>query len=236
MKRRPTALVTGAAIRVGRAIALELDAAGYRIAIHYHGSERAARDLHKRLKGSTLHRASLEHPGEIGLLAAEVAGKHGKIDVLVNSAAIFFPTPLGKTTMDQWDSLHHLNLRAPYFLTQAVVPNMPKGGVVINIADVAGMVPWPSYIPYAATKAGVIAMTHGLARALAPGIRVNAVAPGPVMLPEAYDVKARKRSIEKTLLGRVGKAEDVARAVRFLVENDYLTGVVLPVDGGRLIA
>jgi pteridine reductase len=234
--KKKVALVTGGAIRVGRAIALELHAAGYTLAIHYNSSAKPAEKLQAKLPGSTIHRANLANTDAIDALAAEVARAHRRIDLLVNSAAIFYPTPVGTVTQKQWDDLHHLNLRAPFFLAQAVRPFMPAGGSIVNIADVGGTVPLAGFVPYGITKAGVISMTHGLARALAPDIRVNAVAPGPVLLPVYYDAKQRKRSIDQTLLKREGTAGDVARAVRFLAENDYITGVTLPVDGGRSLA
>lgn len=230
------ALVTGAAVHVGCAIAEELHRAGYCIAIHYHASAMQAERLASRLPGSSLHQADLADVQTIERLAAEVGNVHGKVDVLVNSAAIFFPTPLGQARFEEWERLHAINLRAPFFLSQAIRPLMPPGGVIINITDVSALVPWPNYIPYSTTKAGLLAMTHGLARAWAPDIRVNAIAPGPVLLPEWYDAAQRERSISKTLLKREGRPENVAQAVRFLIENDYITGVVLPVDGGRLMA
>lgn len=230
------ALVTGGAVRVGRAISVALAAAGYRVAVHYNRSREAVASLRAAHPGFTFHRADLAKVRGAERLAASVAAAHGRIDVLVNSAAIFYPTPVGDTSEAQWNALHDLNLKAPYFLTQAVRPHMPRGGVVVNVTDVSGPEPLPGYIPYALTKAGLTAMTYGLARELAPHVRVNAVAPGPVLLPTWYDAKERKASVARTLLKREGTPEDVAKAVVFLAENDYLTGVVLPVDGGRALA
>ncbi len=228
-----TALVTGGAVRVGRAIAEALADAGFHIAIHAHSSDDAARAVAAKLASASVHLADLTVDGGGERLAGEVAALRGRVDVLVNSAADFFPTPLGATTYAQWERLHALNLRAPYFLAQAVRPHMSPGGCIVNVADVAAEAPWPGYVSYGITKAGIVAMTLGLARELAPDIRVNAVSPGPVLLPERYDAEQRQRSIDRTLLGREGTPEDVARAVRFLVENEYVTGAVLPVDGGR---
>ncbi len=229
------ALVTGGAIRVGRAISEALYEAGFTLALHYHGSAEAAVRFQDEHPGSTLHRADLAEVSEVNRLADEVAGAHGRIDVLVNSAALFYPTPVGEATQEQWDRLHHVNLRAPFFLAQAVRPHMPAGGVIINIADVNAVVPWARYLAYGTTKAGIVSLTHGLARELAPDIRVNAVAPGPVLLPESYAADKRSESVERTLLKREGTPAHVAHAVRFLVENDYITGAVLPVDGGRAL-
>lgn len=230
------ALVTGGAIRLGKAIALELSRAGYRLAIHYHGHAREAKAFSRKLAASTLHQADLADSTFIAPLIQEVVAAHGHIDLLVNSAAIFYPTPLGTVTAEQWDRLHHINLRAPFFLVQAARPHMPSGSSVVNIADVSGEAPLPKYVPYGTTKAALLSMTRGLARELAPGIRVNAVSPGPVLLPENYTARQRNTSIERTLLKREGKPEDIARAVRFLAENDYVTGAVLAVDGGRQLA
>lgn len=230
------ALVTGGAVRVGRAICESLAEAGYTIAVHYHRSSDEAAALRRARQGFTFHQADLSKVRGVSKLVASVVARHGRIDVLVNSAAIFYPSPVGKTTEAQWDALHALNLKAPYFLAQAARPHMPKGASIVNITDVSGPEPLPAYIPYALTKAGLTAMTSGLARELAPRIRVNAVAPGPVLLPTWYDKAERRRSIERTLLKREGTPEDVARAVRFLVENDFITGAVLPVDGGRGLA
>lgn len=230
------ALVTGGAVRVGRAICEALAEAGYGVAVHYHSSAAEAAALRKAHPEFSFHRADLSKAREISKLVAAVVKGHGRIDALVNSAAIFYPSPVGEVSERQWDHLHALNLKAPFFLTQAARPYMPKGSSVVNITDVSGPEPLPKYIPYALTKAGLTAMTYGLARELAPDIRVNAVAPGPVLLPTWYDKAERRRSVDRTLLKREGTPEDVARAVRFLLENDFITGAVLPVDGGRILA
>ena len=230
------ALITGGAIRLGKAILAELDAAGFRLAIHYHGSRKEAEAQQSRYPGATLHCADLRDLSQVEALAHEVVATHGKVDTLINNAALYYPTPVGETSGEQWDTLHHLNLRAPYFLAQALRPAMSEGSSIVNITDSGGTIPEADHIAYGTSKAGLVAMTEGLARALAPGIRVNAVAPGPVLLPERYDAEQRAASIRETLLKREGTPEDIARAVRFLVENDYITGAVLPVDGGRRLA
>ncbi|MCB1163230.1 MAG: SDR family oxidoreductase [Candidatus Latescibacteria bacterium] len=229
-------LVTGGAVRVGRAIALELAAAGAALLCHYHRSEDAARDLAATLdsRGQSVNllREDLAAPGGAERLAAAA----GPVDALVNSAAVFLPGRLGGVTEADWDLQLSLNLKSVFFLSQALGTAMrERGGAIVNIADVAGQRPWPRYLAYSASKAGVIALTQGLARALAPAVRVNAVAPGPVMLPADYDDAQRDEALRGTLLGREGSAGNVAHAVRFLLENDYVTGVVLPVDGGRAL-
>lgn len=209
---------------------------GYLVVAQYHASGKAVRTLTAKRRTLTAFQADLTTDEGIAALAGFVKREYGRLDVLVNSAAIFYPTPLGKTTPAQWDALHRLNLRAPYFLTQALRPLMRKGAAVVNITDVGGEAPAKHFVPYGTTKAGLIAMTYGLAKELAPDIRVNAVSPGPVLMPENYDAALRAKSLEKTLLKREGAPRNVAHAVRFLIENDYVTGAVVPVDGGRRLA
>jgi NAD(P)-dependent dehydrogenase (short-subunit alcohol dehydrogenase family) len=235
-------LVTGAARRVGKAIALELGRAGARIVVHYHESAdlaEATADEIRALGTEALPiRADLSQVREIESLVAEVANQVGRLDVLVNSAALFFPTRFGATRESEWDDLLNTNLKGPFFLCQlaAALMTAAGGGVIVNIADVSAEIPWTRYLPYSISKAGIVAMTKGLARTLAPQVRVNAVAPGPVLLPEHFTPGQRERAVRSTLLGREGTPEDVARAVRYLIEAGYVTGVVLPVDGGRHLA
>jgi len=228
-------LVTGGAVRVGRAIVEELAAAGAKLLCHYHRSDEAVRALESALDARGQALELLREDLTVSGGAARLAAAAGPLDGLVNSAAAFLPTPLGEVSEADWDAQFALNLKSVFFLSQAVGTAMRErgAGAIVNIADVAGLRPWPRYLPYSISKAGVIALTQGLARALAPPVRVNAVAPGPVLLPEDYDAAQRDAAVASTLLGREGSAEDVARAVRFLLESDFITGVVLPVDGGR---
>jgi NAD(P)-dependent dehydrogenase (short-subunit alcohol dehydrogenase family) len=235
-------LVTGAGRRVGKAIALELGGAGARIVVHYHESAAPATATVDELRALGCEalpiRADLSQVREIESLVAEVANHVGRLDVLVNSAAVFFPTRFGATRESEWDDLLDTNLKGPFFLCQLAAALMMAagGGAIVNIADVSAEIPWTRYLPYCISKAGVVAMTKGLARTLAPRVRVNAVAPGPVLLPEHFTSGQRERAIRSTLLGREGTPEDVARAVRYLIEASYVTGVILPVDGGRHLA
>ncbi len=234
-------LVTGGAVRVGRAIVLEMAKAGAVICCHYNNSEAQAQNLKREveaLDGSiTLFWADLSQVTETVRLAETVLEKFGQIDVLVNNAAIFFKTPLGTVTEEQWDRLLNVNLKSVFFLSQMVGKHMlqRKQGKIISIADSGAEHPFPSYLPYSISKSGVVALTRGLARALAPYVQVNCVNPGPVLMPEDFPEKDRKFAIEQTLLKREGSARDIARAVRFLAEEDYITGVCLNVDGGRAV-
>jgi pteridine reductase len=238
--RGRVALVTGAAHRVGRAIALALAERGARLAVHYHSSEADAAEVVRiaREKGTDAfaHSEDLREPGAPERLVHAVAARFGALDVLVNSAAVMVRTPLHEVTVEQWDDMFALNLRAPFFCARAAARVMgERGGVIVNIADLAGMETWPGYIPHGITKAGVIHMTRALARVLAPGIRVNAIAPGAVLLPESWSAQDADHLARTTPLRRIGSPEDVAQAVCYLLEADYVTGDTLIVDGGRHI-
>lgn len=239
---RRVALVTGGAIRVGRAIALALAEAGLDVAITYRGSKEEAaatvQDLEARgAKAVALH-ADLDDMSVVQNLPARVAEHMSRLDVLVNNASVFYRTPLGGVVEDEWDDLMHVNAKAPFFLAQAAVPYLKYDDpCIVNMLDVSVERPFPGFLPYVASKAALHALTLGLAKALAPQVRVNGIAPGPVVPPEDYAQAQQERAAETTLLGRWGSAEDVAAAARFLVTaSDYVTGVVLPVDGGRRIA
>jgi len=231
------ALVTGAGTRVGRAIALALGKAGMRVAVHYARSEKGAREVADEIigGGNEAHTlpGDLTDPATPPRLVEHTVKVFGGLDVLVNSAAVMLRTPVGEVLVEDWDAMFALNLRAPFFLAQAAARAMTDGGCIINIADLAAFEAWKGYIPHAITKAGIVQMTRGLAHALAPRIRVNAVAPGAVLLPEGATQAEADRLISTTPLGRLGTAEDVAQAVIYLICADYVTGETLIVDGGR---
>jgi pteridine reductase len=236
------ALVTGGGVRVGRAISLELAAAGARVAVHYHasvaGAEAVAAEIRQAGGEAELFRLDLGRTAELPALIEQVTRTFGRLDVLVNNAAIFPRTPFTEVTAAEWDEVMALNLKAPFFLAQAAAVSMRAhgGGKIVNLADIAAERPWPAYLPYGLSKAAIVAMTRGLARALAPEIQVNAVAPGTVLFPEGMPEEERERLLKPVPLKREGTAEDVARTIRFLIEgSDYITGVVLPVDGGRSV-
>ncbi|HBT62069.1 MAG TPA: short-chain dehydrogenase [Elusimicrobia bacterium] len=237
-------LITGAARRVGRAIALALAARGARVAIHYHRSRRDAQRLAADLRAgfgrdSLAVAADLADVRAVRRMAAAVARRFGDIHVLVNNAAIFSRTPFPEITPEDWDRHLAVNLRAAFFLSQAIAPLMRRlgEGKIINIADWTALRPWPDHIPYCVSKAGLLCLNTALAKELAPEIQVNAIMPGPVLMPEGSPPRRARDIARATLLKRLGSPEDVAKAVVFLIESaDYITGAAIPVDGGRLAA
>lgn len=237
--RGRVALVTGAARRVGRAIALGLAGRGARLAVHYHASAAEATEVVREAEalGSEAWpiAADLRTPEAPERLVQAVASHFGRLDVLVNSAAVMMRTPLAEVRVDEWDEMFALNLRAPFFCARAAAEVMRAGGggVIINIADLAGLETWPGYIPHGITKAGIVHMTRALARTLAPTIRVNAVAPGAVLLPESWSTEDAERLARTTPLRRIGAPSDVTQAVLYLLDAEYVTGETLVVDGGR---
>jgi len=233
------ALVTGGAVRVGRAICLALGRAGYRVAVHYHRSRSEAAAVVRELKivggRPVAMQADLADPEAIDALFDGVEADFGGLDLLVNSAAVFPRHDPLKISVPEWDAVFAVNLRAPFLCAQRAVRLMREGGSIVNIADTGFDEAWPSYVPYVATKAALVSLTRGLARAWAPRIRVNAVAPGPVLLPEgeAGDPEAEAAAARRTVLGRLGSPGDVARAVLYLDRATYVTGEVIRVDGGH---
>ncbi len=233
------ALVTGAAKRIGRSIALALAERGAEIIVHYGGSAREAQEVvaqAKRLGGKPVAiRGDLSHPADIARIVDVGMAAFGRIEVLVNNAAIFFRTPFASLTEAEWDRVLAVNLKAPFLLCRRVGEIMlrQKRGKIVNLADIAGEKAWADFIPYSVSKAGVIALTKGLAKALAPGVQVNAIAPGAILLPDGATDEERQRAIRRIPLNRLGSPEDIARAVVYLVENDFITGEVLTLDGGQ---
>lgn len=233
------ALVTGAGQRVGRAIAEGLAARGWRLAVHYFGSGEGAAEVVQgiRTAGGDAHafRADLRDPNAIELLVREVHQHFARLDLVVASAAGMERTPFPDVTAAQFDAIIALNLRAPFLLAQAASRLMPAGSAIINIADHMAEEPWPDYAVHGIAKAGVIAMTRHLAAAFAPGIRVNAVAPGFVLAPTGSDAKLAERFAKETPLRRTGTPADVVAAVCYLADAEYVTGETLFVDGGRRV-
>lgn len=234
------ALVTGAGRRVGRALAVALGARGATVAVHYHASERGAaetvREIADRGGRAQPFQADLSRPTAPEQLVAAVVGALGGLDVLVNSAASMERTPFGETDVAQWDRIHALNLRAPFFLSQAAAPHLrTRRGAIVNIADLAAYETWPGYVPHGLTKAGIVHLTRSLARVLAPDVRVNAIAPGTVLLPDDWHPEDAERLDRTTPLRRQGSPDDVSSAMLFLLDADYITGETIIVDGGRHI-
>jgi pteridine reductase len=238
------ALITGGAHRIGATIAHALHARGMRLVIHYHSSEAAAHALQEELLAQRAGSVLLVR-GDLGNgdrltrnLVHETVEKFGRLDVVVNNAARFYPTPVGSVTETQWDDIVNTNLKAPYFLSQAAAPHLRKhGGCIVNIADIYGERPLPNHPIYSITKAGLIMLTKSLARELAPDVRVNAIAPGAILWPEhEMDEMAQQRIISRTPLKRTGDPSDIARALLYLMcDGAFVTGHVLNVDGGRSI-
>ena len=231
-------LVTGAGRRVGRAIALDVGRAGSRVAVHYNatadGAEETARQIVAGGGDARIIQADLSRPDAPAQLIADVVAMFGGLDCLVNSAAVMERTPLGTVTPRAWDAMFAINLRAPFFLCQAAAPHLERAqGAIVNIADLAAFETWPAYVPHGITKAGVVQMTRALARVLAPRVRVNAVAPGAVMLPDDWTDEDAARLAATTPLGRIGSPDDVVAAVRYLLDSDFITGETIIVDGGR---
>ena len=234
------ALVTGAGRRLGRAIAVGLGEAGCDVEVHYHGysecAEDTARSIRKAGRQARVFQADLRDGAAARGLADQVAGAFGHLDVVINSAAVMVQREFASITTAEWNDALSLNLSAAFFVSQGAAPHLRRTrGKIVNLADLAAFEVWPSYLPLNVSKAGVVMLTHGLARVLAPEITVNAVAPGAVLPPDDWPAEARERLAVTTPLRRLGAPEDVVRAVVFLLESDYVTGVVLPVDGGRLV-
>ena len=235
------ALVTGAGVRIGQAVAVKLGQLGMRLVIHYHHSEEGAKQTIQKLPGKNSRhlvlQADLKDVSAIKELVHKAEKQAGPVSVLVNNAAEFFPTPLFSATEEEWDNLLALNLKAPFFLSQAVGGVMKSSGEgkIINMVDVSAERPWKSFLPYCASKAALISLTRGLARALSPEVQVNGIAPGTVLPPPAHIEMDLTASVENSLLKRIGKAEDIVQAVEYLLLSDFVTGTILPVDGGRSV-
>jgi len=237
-----TVLVTGAAKRVGSAIARELHAAGANVVLHYRSSAAVADALvaelnARRSASACCLQADLLDSAALPRLVADTLARFGRLDALVNNASSFFATPLGKIDLAAWEDLIGSNLKAPLFLTQAAAPHLrATRGAVVNITDIHAERPLAGYPLYCAAKAGLLGLTRALAIELAPEVRVNAVAPGPILWPDdaVFDDAARDEIVAHTLLQRAGSPQDIARTVRFLLDDAaYVTGQVINVDGGR---
>ena len=237
----PVALITGAAKRVGARIARRLHGAGYDLALHHRRSademSRLAAELENVRPGSALVlQAELADQDAPERLVAATLVRFGRLDALVNNASAFRPTPVGRATPSDWDALFASNARAPFFLAQAAAPALrAAGGAIVNLADIYGERPLKQHTIYCMAKAALIMMTQSLARELGPEVRVNAVAPGAVLWPEEGKAEHEKAAmLAATALARAGDPDDVAEAVRWLLQDArYTTGQVIRVDGGR---
>lgn len=236
-------LITGGARRVGAAICRRLHRHGALLVVHCRSSMNEARLLqeelnHARPDSVAVVRADLLNLEALPALVSEAVQRFGKLDALINNASSFYPTPVGEITETAWNDLLGTNLKAPLFLSQAAAPALKLArGTIVNIVDIHAARPMKNHVVYSIAKAGLMALTQSLARELAPEVRVNGVAPGPILWPEDgrwADEKARRQIIDQTLLKRVGEPDDIAKAVRFLIADaPYVTGQVIAIDGGR---
>lgn len=239
-----TAFVTGAAKRVGREIALGLADRGANIVVHYNTSAADARRTVAEIKARGVDaiavKANQAKAAEVRAAVAKALKHFGLVEILVNSAAVYRKTPFDKLGEKDWDYHIDANLKGPFLLALELGRHMKRRGIagkIINFADWAAIRPYANYLPYCVSKAGVICLTRSLAKALGPKIQVNAIAPGPVLLPPDFSAKERREVIKATLVKRIGSPQDIVNAVIFLIEgSDFITGHTLVVDGGRLIA
>lgn len=235
------ALVTGGARRMGRAFVEALAGRGMRVAIHHGASAEEANALVAALQHAgheaVAFGADLRDATQVLALPGRVVEHFGQLDVLVNSAAVMDRIPVADTTVQQWDAILDLNLRAPFFLAQQAAPHLAAvGGKIVNIADLGGIEPWRNYPAHSVSKAGVVMLTKVLAVALAPEVTVNAIAPGTVLVPDDYDAEKKRFLSETTPLLRLGTPNDAVQALLYLLEHgDFVTGETLVVDGGRLL-
>lgn len=237
------ALVTGAGVRIGATIAETLHAAGANIGIHYFRSAAPAAELAARLnaarEGSALALgADLRNLSALRALVGQLIEHAGRLDILVNNASVFYSTPLASVTEEQWHDLIDSNLKAPLFLCQSALPHLKETrGTIINIVDIHAQRPLREHVVYGPAKAGLAMLTRALAKDLGPEVRVNGVAPGAILWPDAgVPEKLQQAIIRKTSLRRAGEPEDVAKAVLFLVRDaPYVTGQIIAVDGGRSV-
>lgn len=232
-------LVTGGAKRVGKAIVRALAARGCKLVVHYHTSQTEAEEtVHELLaagREAIAVRADITQEGDVDRMLEAVVAQFGRIDVLVNNAAIFFRTPVETLTIEEWERTLEVNLTGTFLCAHKIGLRMQEWGWghIINMADVAGLRPWADYIPYSISKACVITFTQGLAMELAPQVMVNAIVPGPMLFQEDTPEEVRQREINKTLVKRMGTPEEVAKLVVFVAESDYSTGSLFHIDGGR---
>jgi pteridine reductase len=233
------ALVTGSAKRLGRAIALHLAQQGADVIVHYHQSHDEAEEVVAQIKNlgcrSVSLSAHLAKKSEIDQLFAQAQKQFGRLDILVNNASNFLHTDFQTTTEESWDASLDVNLKAPFFCSQAAAPLLKANrGCIINLSDVGGLLGWPGYIPHCVSKAGILMLTRALAKELAPDVRVNAIAPGTISMP-GDPPDWEPEFIKRAPLRRTGSTDDVTAAVSFLVNSPFITGQVLVLDGGRTL-
>jgi pteridine reductase len=233
------AIVTGGAVRLGKALALALAEHGARLVIHYGSSAGPAQATVRQIQAmgsdALTVQADLSQPGQTGSIVERAAAHFGQVDILVNSAAVFEPGNWDDTTEANWDRHFAINLKSPFFLSQAFAVHVgrERAGRIVNIADWRGVRPGTGHVAYTLTKAALIAMTKSLAQALAPNIQVNAIAPGLILPPSGQDQAYLERWAPKIPAQRVGSPEEIARALIFLLRSDFVTGELIFVTGGQ---
>jgi NAD(P)-dependent dehydrogenase (short-subunit alcohol dehydrogenase family) len=233
-------LITGSAVRVGKSIALTLASSNAKVVIHYHTREKEVNETYNQIRENgaeaMIVQGDISKINDWQIMHKKILDHWGKIDVLINNAAIFYRTPFFHITEKDWNKFLNINLKGTFYGCKIIGKTMYKNkfGKIVNIADVASYNVWPNYIPYCISKAGVVALTKGLAKALAPFVTVNAVSPGTVMLAENYDENEESSLISRTPLQKIGDPQDIANTVKFLLEgSDFITGTIINVDGGR---
>lgn len=236
-----TALVTGGARRVGRALSLALGRAGANVVVNYHSSEAEAKQLAAELTSggskATACRADVSRAEDIGSLLDHVGREYGRLDILVNSASLFESAPFAEISEAAWRRVLDVNLTGPFLLCQAALPLLraAKSANIVNILDLSALQAWPSYAHHGVSKAGLLQLTRIMARALAPEIRVNAIAPGTVLPPDGYDGTAGDGTSDRRVVAPAGSPDDVVKALFYLIESEFVTGQTLVVDGGRML-
>lgn len=234
-------LITGAAQRVGRAVALNLASHGAHIAFSYYADSEPWRDTKAQIEAAGVQafatQADVTRHDDIKSLVHQVVHRFGRVDVLINNASVWLKQPALEITERDWDTEMTLNVKAPFLMAQAVAPHMQHAGrgLIINITDLSAFQTWAGYAHHSASKAALVALTKVLALEWAPAIRVNAIAPGTVLLPDDADDAKRQWAVERSALKRIGSPDDVARTIRYLIEEDFATGAVYFVDGGRAL-
>lgn len=235
------ALVTGCAVRVGRVIALTLAERGCHIVMTYLSEAEPYQETAVEIQAKGVEVLALplnvQTPGDPAHVVTAAVERFGRIDLLVNNASVWLKAPFLEITEQAWRSALDINLTGPFLMSQAVAPQMlrQKAGLIVNITDLSAYQTWAGYAHHSASKAGLVALTRVMAAELAPDVRVNAIAPGTVLLPDNADEAKVQWAVENSLLKRIGTPEDVARTIVFLAESDFVTGAVYFVDGGRAL-
>ena len=235
-------LITGGATRLGKVLTMELLQSGAEVFCHYNNNKNGADQIQNSAAASNqkfhLFQADFTSTQSTNETIDTIIQEAEYFDILINNAAIFFKTPIEEINEHEWDQLFSINLKTPFFISKKIGLIMKKrgSGKIINIGDTSGLNIWKQYIPYSITKSGIIAMTKGLAKALAPEVLVNCINPGPVLLPDYFGESETNQALNKTLLKKAGSPSDIAQTVKYIIEGtDYLTGNIINVDGGRSI-